>query len=274
MFRIYGIIGIILLLFAHLNFIFQIQPFANWYFPIIWFGYILFVDALVYRLRNNSLIYNRPRSFALMLFISVVIWWMFEAIGWILGNWYYTGFEGFSGLPEKIALATISFATVIPAVFETYYLIRAIHLFDNVKLKKTHKISKRTLHIMTIIGLVFLILPIAYPLIFYPLIWIAFFFLIDPWNYIHKQPSIIKHLKDRKLVIPISLFVAGTIAGFLWEAWNFYAIPQWHYNLPFVNFLRVFEMPILGYIGYGPFAWELYAMWYFVLGLKNHKVKL
>ena len=51
--------------------------------------------------------------------------------------------------------------------------------------------------------------------------------------------------------------------GFLWEFWNYYAIPKWTYDIPFVGFFKIFEMPILGYLGYLPFALELYAMYYF-----------
>ena len=274
MFRIYGIIGLLMLVFAQLNFILRIEPFAQWYFPIIWFGYIFFIDALVYKVQGHSLIYNKPRRFFFLLILSAIVWWMFEAIGWVVGNWYYTGLEGFGSTSAAFIFATVSFSTVIPAVFETYYLIRAIHLFDHVELKKRHKITKRFMHTLTILGLVFLVLTMTLPLYFYPLIWLAFFLLIDPFNYLHKRPSIIKHLKDRKLAIPVSLFVAGTICGFLWEFWNFYAIPQWHYSIPFVDFLRVFEMPILGYLFYGPFAWELYAMYHFTASLRAYSKEL
>jgi len=32
-------------------------------------------------------------------------------------------------------------------------------------------------------------------------------------------------------------------------------------------------MPILGYLGYGPFGWEVYAMYNFVAGLFSKKGK-
>ena len=89
----------------------------------------------------------------------------------------------------------------------------------------------------------------------------------------HKKPSIIGHLKDRKLVIPVSLFVGATICGFLWEFWNYWAVIKWTYQIPFVDFFRIFEMPALGYLGYGPFGWELYAMYYFIAGLFFGKKK-
>ena len=50
---------------------------------------------------------------------------------------------------------------------------------------------------------------------------------------------------------------------------------MWFYDLPwFVNWLKIFEMPILGYLGYFPFAFELYAMYWFVRSFFIKKEKL
>lgn len=273
MFRKYGVLGLLMVIFAQLNFFIGIQPFASWYFPIIWFGYILLIDAIIYKLRGHSLISNRPKHFVVMLFLSATFWWFFETVNFILQNWYYTGIEVFGSRLIALTFATLSFSTVVPAIFETTDLVRTIHFFDHLMLKKKHEITKRFLHTMMGLGLVFLILTITLPKYFFPLVWIAFFLLLDPFNYLHKRPSIISHLKDRKLIIPVSLFIGGTICGFFWEFWNFWAVPQWHYSIPLAELMslnvRVFEMPVLGYLGYGPFAWELYSMYYFVLSLRH-----
>ena len=50
------------------------------------------------------------------------------------------------------------------------------------------------------------------------------------------------------------------ICGFFWEFWNFKSHPKWAYHVPGVDFLRVFEMPLLGYLGYLPFALEVYLL--------------
>jgi hypothetical protein len=65
--------------------------------------------------------------------------------------------------------------------------------------------------------------------------------------------------------------LAGIIIGFFWEFWNFWAIPKWIYHIPFVGFYKIFEMPVLGFLGYFPFAFELYAMYFFVRSLFIHK---
>lgn len=272
MFKTYGLIGIILVILTEINFFLKIQPFANWYFPLIWLGYILVVDALVYKLKGNSLISNRPRTTAGMFLISALFWWVFEFTNLALNNWTYQGTQGL-GMAKNL-FGTLSFATVVPALFETTELIRSIHLFDKEKLKQRHHITKKLLHVMLALGLLCFITPLYFPEFTFPLIWLSFFFLLDPINYLHKQPSILGHLKDRKLAIPLSLLFAGIILGLLWEFWNYWAIPKWTYNIPFVGFFKIFEMPILGYLGYFPFAFELYTMYWFARGLFVHKEKL
>jgi hypothetical protein len=39
--------------------------------------------------------------------------------------------------------------------------------------------------------------------------------------------------------------------------WNYFAMPKWYYTVPFFDYPKVFEMPLLGYFGYIPFGWEL-----------------
>jgi hypothetical protein len=267
MIRIYGIVGALMVLFAQVNFYLKIQPFALWYFPIIWFGYIFLIDALVNRIKGRSLIRNNFKLFMGLLFLSSLIWWMFEFFNNFLLNWNYIGTSSFSSGLAKNIFGIFSFATVIPAIFETFDLFKCIHLFDRVKLKKKHNLTKGFLYGMMISGFVCLVLTIAYPKYFFPLVWLTFFLILDPFNYMHKHPSIVGHLKDRKLKIPITLFLAGLACGFLWEFWNYWAIPKWTYHVPYVDFLKIFEMPLLGYLGYGPFAFELYAIYYFVKGL-------
>ena len=49
--------------------------------------------------------------------------------------------------------------------------------------------------------------------------------------------------------------------------WNFYSYPKWVYHVPYVDFLRIFEMPLLGYGGYLPFGLELFALYQLVTGM-------
>jgi len=276
MFKWYGIFGIFLILLVELNFIFKIEPFASWYFPIIWLGYILVIDALVYSIKRNSLINNRFKQFLVMLVLSAIFWWTFEFINNLyLANWEYSGLGGFGSWFVRKLFGTLSFATVVPAFFETFELLRTIHLFDDVKLDKKLRIKKRFLFSMMIAGILCFALPAVFPEFAFPLIWLSFFLLLDPFNYLHGRPSIIGHVKNRNVRIPLLLSLAGLICGFLWEFWNYWAVPKWAYTLPsLVDFWRVFEMPILGYLGYLPFAWELYAMYHFSILLYKGEARI
>lgn len=273
MFRKYGIIGLVMILLGELNFYFKIEPFATYYYPIVWFGFLLVIDALVYMIRGNSYMMNRRKQLFWIFVLSVAFWWTFEFLNLGVKSWNYNAAYGWSALNNPL-YKSLCFSTVLPAVLETYELIMGVHMFDKFKLKKGHKISKTFIHGMILFGLFSLIAPLIWPTYFFPLVWMSFFFLLDPINYLHKQPSIIKHLKDRQLKVPLSLMLAGLIAGFFWEFWNYWAISKWHYNIPLVGFFKIFEMPILGYGGYLPFALELFAMYYFVVYLYKREVKL
>jgi hypothetical protein len=41
---------------------------------------------------------------------------------------------------------------------------------------------------------------------------------------------------------------------------------RWSYTVPFAGHLKVFEMPVLGYLGFAPFALECFAIWSFLAG--------
>ena len=64
----------------------------------------------------------------------------------------------------------------------------------------------------------------------------------------------------------------GLIA-FFWEMWNYYSYPKWIYHVPWGGWLPIFEMPLLGYGGYLPFALELYALYHFLRGVVGAKNK-
>ena len=259
--KLHGIIGLVLIILTELNFYFKIEPFAYWYFPLIWTGYILFIDAIVYKLKGNSLLINRPGKFIFCAVLSLIAWWIFEIINFQIGNWSYHVSSAIQVIPWQQELSKhLSFATVIPAVFETADLLFTLHSFDKTHLQKKHKISKTLLYTFIILGLISLTLPLLLPNIFYPLIWLSFFFFLDPINYMNKQPSLIQHWKDSKLKIPLTFAFASLICGFLWEFWNYWAVRKWIYHIPYVDFFKIFEMPILGYLGYLPFGLELFAI--------------
>lgn len=267
MFIKHGIVGFILVITFQLILILKIESFGRFYFPFIWFGYIFVIDAIVYQLINRSLIHNHSKKFFIMLILSALFWWLFEGINYFeVKDWHYI--NGSSKiLWVSVIYRTFAFSTVLPAIWETYDLVKALHLFDKQSINIKYKITKNFLYSMIVIGIISFILPFFAPQLAFPLVWLSFFLILDPINYINHQPSIIKHLKNGKFKIPLSLMLSGLICGFFWEFWNYWAPVKWVYNIPYVGFFKIFEMPILGYLGYLFFAWELYAMYHFCMGI-------
>lgn len=94
------------------------------------------------------------------------------------------------------------------------------------------------------------------------------FFLLDSINDRLGRLSILRDWRTGDLRRTGVLLVAGYTCGFFWEFWNYWAYTKWVYTVPVPEMLHIFEMPILGFLGFGPFALETFAFWTLVWGRK------
>jgi hypothetical protein len=67
-----------------------------------------------------------------------------------------------------------------------------------------------------------------------------------------------------------ALVGSGLVCGVLWEFWNYWALTKWTYTVPYPPDVKLFEMPVLGYLGFLPFALECFAMYHFCRGVLRH----
>ncbi|GAB4369845.1 MAG: hypothetical protein Kow0042_11760 [Calditrichia bacterium] len=115
------------------------------------------------------------------------------------------------------------------------------------------------------LGLLFLIVPLLAPASIAPYlaapVWMGMVFLLDPLNYSWKRESLWRDWSRGDLGRLLRWFLAGLIAGFLWEFWNFWAATKWIYTVPILSDVKIFEMPVLGYLGFPAFALEIFVMW-------------
>jgi hypothetical protein len=231
---------------------------AYLFFPL-WLGYILVVDALVLCRTGSSLWTRSRRDFLLLFAASVPAWWLFEAINERTGNWEYLGSSSFTDL-EYYLLCTVSFSTVMPAVFEAAELAGSLHwmrrLATGPRLRSTPSLNQG----MFLAGAVMLALTLMWPKVFYPFVWTSLVFLLEPVNYWLGRRHFLQDLERGDWRRVASLALGAVICGFFWEMWNYYSYPKWIYHTPGAQFLHIFEMPLLGYGGYIPFALELYAL--------------
>jgi hypothetical protein len=238
---------------------------AYLFFPL-WLGYILAVDGLVWRRHGTSLYARSPRAFAGLFLVSAPAWWLFEVLNWRLQNWQYLGREQFSDLAYAL-LASLSFSTVIPAVFGTAELVSGFRWVRRLGRGPVIRPTRRVTVGFFLAGLVTLALMLLWPRYFFPFMWLSVYFLLAPVNVWLGHRSLATYTAVGNWRPIIALWLGGVICGFFWELWNLYAYPKWVYHIPFVGFWRVFEMPLLGYGGYLPFAMELFALYHLVIGL-------
>jgi hypothetical protein len=253
----------------------RIEPFYSWNTPICWTGFILFADSLVYRTRGRSWLRSAPREFAWLALASIPLWLVFEFYNLYLNNWNYTG------LPENWWLRMFgyawAFATIWPAIFEGAELIGLLWDPASAGLRSASGSERRSnppesrSHtgrgapaLSIAVGLLMLIVPfvvspemaryLAAP------VFLGFIFLLEPINRRLGAESL-----DRRRLY--NLLASGLACGVLWEGWNYWAGAKWHYTVPIMERVKIFEMPLPGYFGFPPFAVECFVMYVFVRAL-------
>src|SRR5574341_338172 len=260
--RAYGFIGLLIIVVAEILLIAKVKI-IGWYFtPIVWSGYIFFIDSLVFRLKNESWIKTKRKEF---LVLSIFFWYIFEFYNLFVDSWHYIG------LPTHKVVRYSgyfwSFATIWPSILQTAELLQCLSFFKRLKIKK-RRISSTIVISSMLIGLTSLMLPLIFqsPYLII-LVWLGFIFLLDPINYKWKEKSLLKDWESGNLTVLVSLFASGLICGILWEFWNFWATAKWVYTVPYWGDVKIFEMPIIGYLGFLPFACECYVMYNFAGGV-------
>ncbi len=239
---------------------------TSWLFFPLWLGFALTVDGLVYLRKGTSLLARSWRRYVGLFLVSAPAWWLFEAINLRTQNWHYQGVEHFSQL-AYFFMASLSFSTVIPAVFGTAELVGSFNFVRRMRPWMVIRDNILTTLAFFTAGWIMLGLLLAWPNYFFPFVWISVYFITEPLNVWLGNRSLVEGTRRGDWRPVVSLFLGVLVTGFFWEMWNFYAYPKWIYDVPGVDVLHIFEMPLLGYGGYLPFALELHALYHFVIGL-------
>lgn len=231
-----------------------VEPIATHFYLCAWAGLIFTFDRLIAHCDGRSLLRRIGATGMLQMFFwSAVAWFFYELCNFRLQNWYYILVED---QPLLRMLATfVAFGTVFPGIFWIDTWLERAGLNRVIRIPVLQMTPGRRMT-MVVAGCGFFCLWLADPVHFYPLVWGGTFLLLAPLNERLGIDGLLRQLQRGDLGPTVRLLVAGFIAGGCWEFFNFWARAKWIYTVPFFDELKLFEMPLLGFIGFPPFAVE------------------
>ena len=244
------------------------EPFYTHFYSIAWWCYILLLASLnEIRAGDSSFrfpsLFRNPLQYCMLVLFSAAFWFVFELYNTRLHNWVYRGvpIERIVRWPGYF----ISFGTVLPGVFETARWLEGwFQSTGGDESKRTGKpqASWAPQHgrIAIAAGIAMMVLPLVYPVLFFPLVWGGLIFILDPLMERMEDMNLVRNLFFGSRRRPLLLLASGLICGFFWEFWNYWAGAKWVYSLPYFQFPRMFEMPLAGYLGFPPFAIECWLV--------------
>ncbi len=263
--KIYGWFGLLLLIVSEFCLLHKIEPFYTWFYCFAWWSYILLADNLLLKLRGRSLLVHRRKELRSMLPLSVFIWLLFEAYNFVLHNWSYNIAP--MQMWQRWLGYAVSFATVLPGIFITADIVETLWGRSN-RLPASEcetfasKPAAKPSFLFIAVGLALTLTPLIWPRYLFPAVWLGPIFLLDPLLEKVRIQSLSSNIFSGYRKRVWSLLLGGLLCGLMWEFWNFWAGSKWNYTVPFFNKWKVFEMPILGFLGFPPFALECWILYH------------
>ena len=234
---------------------------------LCWVGVLLALDGILTLLTQRrpgvggSPARLRPRRFLFCFLVSIPIWLSFDWVNFgFIGAWDYHGLA--ENLLHLYAGYFFAFGAICPALF------LFAELYQGLGLRRLRGrplvVGPRSEIVLVGLGVLCLAFPLAVRAPIGALtLWLGWFFLLEPINRQLGAPSLLTDWSQGRWGRTLALMAAGFTCGLLWEFWNYWAAAKWTYHLPFlgpIEAFRFFEMPVIGLLGFPPFALECWAM--------------
>jgi hypothetical protein len=218
-----------------------IPPLANYTYPIVWWGLLPIVDTYNYRRHRLSLWRGQARQFLLITIpVSVLFWLLFEALNLAAPQWRYKG--GIGILHAQVLFGFIAFATVIPIMVEAYWVVGGPFCLPD----PFGAVFRKWRGAAITIGVILAAIPFVNRVFWFNQgMWLAPGLVLLPFA--NSPPC------SRARRFAAAIASSGLIAGFFWEMLNYWARTHWEY-LILPTTPHLFQMPLLGYTGFIPFA--------------------
>ncbi len=240
-------LSIILYLFGQLALVWNLEPVTSFFYVTSWWSYIILLDSLVSRKSGKLLVLNR--SLPVVIIVSCGYWCSFELVNLRIENWFYIN------VPHNVVLRyagyLLAYGTVIPAIGLTTSLLSP--LLSHIKVRPVTVPRSYTAR-ATSCGIVLFLLTLAFPRYLFGLAWVFAIPLIDGINYRAGSRSFMGDLERGEIGRLLGALASGLLCGLLWEMWNSISPVKWVYTVPFFERMKLFEMPLPGYIGFPVFG--------------------
>jgi hypothetical protein len=231
------------------------EPLQRLTFIPLWFSYIMLINALCVRRTGTCPMLDAPVFFIGLFPLSALFWWFFEYLNQFVQNWFYTGVD-YGPLAYGLH-ASISFSTVLPAVYSTRTWISTHKGFKSrfYGLPPIKNIpSKMVSRLILLFSCAGLIGVSIRPEELFALLWLAPLLILVPLKHLAGKATLFSAMAKGDWRPAVSAALAALLCGFFWEMWNYHSLAKWIYSIPYVERFKIFEMPILGYMGYLPFG--------------------
>jgi hypothetical protein len=233
-------------------------PIAQPFYVFAWWGTILVIDGACALRRGTSLLTSRRRHVCRMVLWSTTFWFLFELLNTRYQNWYYVGvFEPRSalGLVGGALFVVLCFSTVFIGLFEMSETLTAFGAFRGWRIRPG-PLPRWVPSAVQAAGVAMVAASLLYPRYLAPLIWGSLTFILDPINYRRGARSMLRDLESGDLGTFARTFTAGMLCGLLWESMNFHAPQKWIYTVRGLEDMKLFEMPLLGFLGFPALAFD------------------
>ena len=231
---------------------------TTWYL-FGWYGWLLVLDAALARAGRSWLAGPRRRELPALMLWSIPFWYLYEAFNLRLENWYYV-----FALHEDLAqlfVSLLAFATVLPACLMHADLAAALWPAPLAARARPRPLGRAGLVALGALGAASVVAPLLWPRWAFPLVWGATLWLPDLACRHLGAPSLLAELEAGRPQRPIHLLAGGLLAGLVWELLNFWARCKWIYTVPFFDRFKLFEMPLLGFLGFPVLAVGAASTW-------------
>jgi hypothetical protein len=242
----------------------------DWSLLPLWWGFILVMDGLVYhRNEGRSLGATATPELIAMGVLSVSGWLIFEYFNFFIRlNWYYP-FAALITHDKFLIYAVLGSSAFIPMAFEWYqFLCTFPGVATKYKFGPRVAWSKGLRLGILVLAFAGLVASAYFPNDLFFVVWLAPLIVLaialgmlgiwTPFNSIKERGD----WSFLLVFAPTFLFQGLFVEGANWLSVQHAADGSvhgfnpgyWTYVIPYVNQVHLFEMPLLGYLGYLPFS--------------------